>query len=47
MTVYVQEYKERSVEKVTILKENVEKADSEIAELDQLIEMVRKVSCYY
>jgi len=30
---------------VTILKENVEKADEEIAELDKLVECGREVSC--
>ena len=32
-----------------ILKENIQKADTEIAELDKLIEVVREVSlkCYY
>lgn len=42
LTDYVQEYKERSVEKVGILKENIQKADREIAELDKLIETVRE-----
>ena len=31
-------------EQVKILKENIQKADREIAELDRLIEMVREVS---
>lgn len=42
LTDYIQEYKARSVEKVDILKENIRKADEEIAELDKLIDIVRE-----
>ena len=67
LTNYIQEYKLRSVEKVShtiqktttkkqtffviqqvnIMKDNIKKADGEIAELDKLIETVREVQKTY